>query len=318
MEYRLPKILLIMAFSSLLACHFEGKSHKAFGTVERERILLSATANEIVSNIAVEEGQPVKKGDLLVQLDDTIAKLQLQEAQATVNQKRAMLTKLQNGARDEDVSAAKAKLLFAKSDLKYRVQNLNRTKALYATNTSAKDTLDKAQAESDSAEAAYRDAREQLLKLTNGSRPEDIMQASAELDAAEAREKLAQYRVDDLHVVATRDGIVESLPWHRGERVSLGSPVAVLLSNGPPFVRVYIPETRRAKLKRGDQVEVQIDGVKRPLAGVINKIALQPSFTPYFGLTASERSRLVYLSEIELPDVSDQIPTGLPAEVILP
>jgi HlyD family secretion protein len=117
-------------------------------------------------------------------------------------------------------------------------------------------------------------------------------------------------------VVATRDAYLDSLPWHVGERVTLGATLAVLLANDRPYARVYVPEPWRARLYVGDRRPVKVDGVDRPLTGVLRWIATEPAFTPYYALNASDRARLVYLAEFDLEDGTD-LPTGVPAQVIL-
>lgn len=54
--------------------------------------------------------------------------------------------------------------------------------------------------------------------------------------------------------MATRDGILDNLPWNVGERVTSGSPLAVVLAGKAPFARVYVPERYRVKIKVGDEL----------------------------------------------------------------
>ncbi len=121
-----------------------------------------------------------------------------------------------------------------------------------------------------------------------------------------------------LIVRATRDGTVEALPLELGERPPRGAPMAVLLADGAPYARVFVPEPVRARVKPGTQVTVHVDGVAQPFTGVVRFVATEASFTPYFALTQRDRSRLSYLSEIDLtgPAARD-LPAGIPLEVEL-
>ena len=127
---------------------------------------------------------------------------------------------------------------------------------------------------------------------------------------------LEQHRLSELSVVATRDAYLDSLPWHVGERVDMGSTLAILLANERPYARVYIPETWRARLQVGDRRQVRVDGIEQPLTGVLRWIATDPAFTPYYALNANDRARLVYMAEFDLEEGED-LPTGMPAQVIL-
>jgi HlyD family secretion protein len=54
------------------------------------------------------------------------------------------------------------------------------------------------------------------------------------------------------------------------------------------------------------------------MQGKIRSIANEPAFTPYFALNQKERSRLVYLAEIELAKTENKIPAGLPVQWVMP
>lgn len=312
-------VLLIITVSLLcIGCNGPSSTPTAYGTLERERILLTALGDKILLKTLVNEGDLVKKGQLLATLDASREQFQIEEATGNLRAAEARLTKLENGARKEDVSAARAKLLVAEANLELQKKSYSRIKKLVDKGDEPESSLDSVKAAYDSAQASYQDLREQLLKLTNGSRPEDILEASAQVDAAKARINIAQTQYDDLQIKATRDGKVEALPWNIGERVTAGSPVVVLLSGVAPFVRTYIPQAERAKIHVGDSVQIHLDGVTESVTGTVSKIATQPSFTPYYALNASDRSRLVYLAEIQLDDKYAKLPSGLPAEVQLP
>lgn len=308
----------ILFLLNLSACDMSGQNNRVLGTLERERVLLTAVASKEVIDISCQVGAHVKKGDRLLQLKDESEQAEVTKAKASLMEAEAMLLKLQNGARSEDVASAEASLLSAKANLNYAKKSFERLQDLMKKKNASQADLDKTKAEYDSAQAKYNEAHEFLLKLTNGSRPEDIMQASAQVLSAQAQIKIAQNVVNNLNVRATRNGTVEALPWHVGERVSQGAPVVVLIDDGAPFVRAYIPEPLRVKLKIAGKVKVKIDGIKQLFEGKIKQVASQPSFTPYYGLNAHERSRLVYLAEVTLLNVKQDLPSGLPVEIIVP
>ena len=103
-----------------------------------------------------------------------------------------------------------------------------------------------------------------------------------------------------------------------GERVFVGSPVAITVASNTPFARVYIPEPYRVRIKVGDVLAVRVDGVDDKWQGTVRWIATEAAFTPYYALNAEERSRLVYLAEVQLPETASDLPGGLPAQVELP
>jgi HlyD family secretion protein len=289
---------------------------EALGTLERDRIVLKATANEIIVGEPVPEGTLVTAGTLLVQLDDSRARAQVAKAKAELARAQAMLEELRNGARPEDIAAASARVDGARAQVIETEASFVRAKQLLEQKLAAQATLDRALANRDAAEAALESAIEELLRLTNGTRQEQLDQAEAARQSAQAQLALEQHRLSELSVVATRDAYLDSLPWHVGERVDMGSTLAVLLANDRPYARVYIPETWRARLQVGDRRQVRVDGIEQPLTGVLRWIATDPAFTPYYALNANDRARLVYMAEFDLEEGED-LPTGMPAQVIL-
>jgi HlyD family secretion protein len=127
----------------------------------------------------------------------------------------------------------------------------------------------------------------------------------------------AEKKLSDLSITATRDGILDSYPWNLGERVSIETVVAIVIA-GPPYARVYIPETHRVNMKTGDTFHITVDGIDSPIQVRLRQIANDPAFTPYYGLSQSERARLVYLAEFDFVDSEYfSLPSGIPVELKL-
>ncbi|MFV8818583.1 HlyD family secretion protein [Haliea sp. E17] len=304
----------------LLICAFTGcgeePATQALGTLERDRIILRATAAEIITAQPVPEGSQVTAGTLLVQLDDRQQRAVVARSRADVGRARAELEELRNGARPEEIAAATARVSGARASLVQAGAQYTRTVSLVKQKLAAQAELDQALATRDEAEANLQSAREDLLRLTNGTRQEQLDAGAAALQAAEAQLAVEEHKLSDLSVVATRDAWLDSLPWNEGERVTSGATLAVLLANSRPYARVYVPEPWRARVKIGDSYPVHIDGVDQAIEGRLRWIATEPAFTPYYALNASDRSRLVYLAEFDLTS-GDDLPSGVPAQVLL-
>jgi HlyD family secretion protein len=142
-------------------------------------------------------------------------------------------------------------------------------------------------------------------------------EADARLRAAEARLAAARKRLRDHTIVAPVDGIVDQLPFDRGERVAAGAVVAVLLEESPAWVRVWIPQRAIALVESGTAAEVEIDGIDEPLQGRVLDVAREPEFTPHYALTERERTHLVYEARVEIVAPAAAFRPGVPAEVRL-
>jgi HlyD family secretion protein len=107
------------------------------------------------------------------------------------------------------------------------------------------------------------------------------------------------------------------LPYKLGERPPAGGVVAVLLADGTPYARVYVPEDLRVRYAAGNRVQLHVDGVDGPLGGTVRYVSAEASFTPYYALTQKDRTRLSFLAEITVDDPkAASLPAGVPVQVI--
>lgn len=314
----LPLIALTLVGGTLLDRCSGSDTTTALGILAYDRVALTATANEIIVDLPIAEGTPVSKGSVLVVLDAKVQTAELELAKARLEEAEANLLKQEAGPREEEIAMARAKVAGAQA-------RLADAEAMYARNAKLveNEVVTEARLEQDlaargTAQADLDSALESLRELENGTRPEDLAVARANVRAAEATVKAQQDVLDDLTVVATRDGILDSLPWNLGERVTQGSPVAILITGTTPYARIYVPEPYRIKISAGDTLSVHIDGLDDPLEGTVRWISEDASFTPYYGLSEDNRARLVYRAEIDLPASAEGLPSGVPVQVAMP
>ncbi|KEQ17229.1 HlyD family secretion protein [Endozoicomonas numazuensis] len=316
--HSLQKLLFGTTVTLLLSGCFSSDARQALGTLERDRITLEATASELITDILIPEGSPVKMGQLILKLDDRKQLAAVAAASAEAARARAYLDEMINGARVEDIAAARANVRQIEARLVDANKTFQRNALLLQRKLISQSELDQARAARDALKAEKNNAREKLMSLLNGNRPESIAQAEASLNKALANHILEEQKLDDLSIYATRNSRLDSLPRHLGERVSAGSPLAILLVNEAPYARIYVPEPHKASLHVGDHVTIHIDGVGKTFLGQVRWISLDPAFTPHYALNEKERSRLVYMAEVQLPETAADLPSGLPVQVDLP
>lgn len=314
----LPSPLLPLGFAALLLVGCADEAPVALGTLERDRIALTATVAEVVVDLPVAEGTRVTEGTILVRLNDRLQSAEVERAKAEVARAEANLQKLRNGPRPEEIAAARARVAGAEAALREAQITYQRNEELIERKSVSEAELDRSLALRDGAKASLNQAQQALDELLAGTRAEDLQAAEAELAAAKARRDYQQGLLAELTILATRDGILDSLPWNLGERVTVGSPVAVMLAGKAPYARVYVPEPYRVKVHQGDRLEVKVDGLAEPITGEVRWISAEAAFTPYYALNAEDRSRLMYAAEVQLPDSAAELPNGVPAQVELP
>ncbi len=208
------------------------------GTIEATQINLGPEVSGRVVLVAVEEGQLVKAGQVLFQLDDALLKAQRAQAEAAVKTARAQRDQLVAGARSQQLDAARATIsqtqaLYSSAQAQLSGAQADLSKLLsgatYADIASADAALAQSLAQLKSAQATQRQANEQhdktmecrTIQLPDGTKKDicpalgtleelarySLNAANEALSAAEAGEKAAQARLNKLYSGATKDEI---------------------------------------------------------------------------------------------------------------
>jgi HlyD family secretion protein len=289
------------------------------GTVERDRLELIAESNERIVEVPVHEGDRVAAGAVLVRQEAGTVQPRIEQSRAALVEAQRRLADLEQGPRPREIDEARAALAGADSELKTAQSEFARVDALVSRKLLSESSLDQARARRDSARASRDAARARYELLRQGTRTEQVAEARAAVARATAALAEVETVAARYTVTAPRAGLVEALPYKLGERPAAGRPVAILLADGAPYARVYVPEPLRAQFVAGSKVQAAVDGVNGRLDGTVRYVAAEAAFTPYYALTQKDRSRLAYLAEITLDDANAAaLPAGVPIQVFVP
>lgn len=311
-----PRIAAAMLLAIALAgCADDAP--QALGTLEYDRITLPAPAAERVAVIEVREGERVAAGQRLLQLESRRSSATTEAARAQVASRRAELTELQAGPRQETIDQARARLAAAQAQAREASAYYRRLQPLGRQQLVAAAEVDRARAAAGNAEAQVLARQAALDELLGGTRSERIEQGQAALEGSMAQAAAQQVSLDQLDVVAPRAGVVDSLPYEVGDQPAVGAPLAIMLVGDAPYARIHVLQPQRANVKVGDRLRVHVDGRDRAYIGTVRMIRNEPSFTPYYALAGDDAARLSYLAEVELDADAGDLPAGLPVQVDL-
>lgn len=309
--------LAAVLFACLAGCGQQGAA-PLVGTLERDRLELTAESADPLLSLTVREGESVDVGQVLARQDDSSLAAELAGARARAAQARALLDERTRGPRPETIRQARSREHAAQIAADSEAREAARLAGLIADHLVARTTLDRQIEARDRAGAALAEARAAREELTRGTRAEQIAQAKAALAESEAEVSRIETRLARLTLRAPRRATVEALPYRVGERPAVGAPVVVLLADDAPFARVYVPEPQRAGLVAGTRASVSVDGVAQAYPAQLRYVASQAAYTPYYALSARDRSRLSFLAEFTLQGEGARgLPSGVPVQVAL-
>lgn len=185
---------------------------------------LSFQQEGVVKEIQVKEGDQVKKGQILIQLDDFKQRQQLAIDQ---NLLKSIELKLQN-AREEILPNLKEKLKEAELNLQQAKSLLDRYRQVEAAGGVTRSDLDKAEKEFEKAQARFNQAK---TELDNFEKSGLLASLQNELEIARSRLELAQRNLEETVLKAPFDGKVIKIDVQVGERVTAGRRVLTMIED---------------------------------------------------------------------------------------
>jgi HlyD family secretion protein len=287
-----------------------------YGNVDIRETDLAFNNSEHIDRILVQEGDRVRKGQLLATLHRERMQAEVTAAEARVAAQRAALARLETGSRPEEIAQARANVAAARAKLVDAQVTSERTQNLYQEQAASKQALDDAQAKLVSARADLKVAEQALALAVEGPRTEDIEEARASLRADEAQAALAREVLKDTELFAPAEGIIRDRILEVGDMASPQTPVLTLALVNPVWVRTYAPETVLGRLAPGMLAEVSTDSYPaKTYRGWIGFISPTAEFTPKNVETPELRTRLVYQVRVYVCNPQDELRLGMPATV---
>lgn len=314
---RLILMVLVLLASLLAACDSADDTQRIVGQLESDRVEITAEVSEPILERTVIEGQQVERGQLLIRQDTSRIETAIAEAKAYELQTRARLDELIRGPRKEQILAAQANVRGGEHELTYRETDLVRAEKLLERELASPEIRDRARAARDAAQAGLESFEARLEELLTGTTKEELRQAEEGVRQAEARLASLQIDLERHSAIAPATGVVDSLLFEVGERPAPGQPMAILLSGAQAYARVFIPESMRVNVSPGTKARVFVDGLAEPLDGKVRWVASESAFTPYFALTEHDRGRLSFAAKVDILNIDQRLPDGVPVEVEL-
>jgi membrane fusion protein, multidrug efflux system len=271
--FPLLRVALVMAIG-LLAWYVAGHWNRWTGAalhewtddayVTGEVTPLAAKVSGYVRMVAVGDYQIVHKGDLIVEIDPSDYRAQLNQAEANVAAARAALANLANqkDVQRSLVRQAEATIDATSADHERYALEARRQRDLLQGRLAGTPQLVE-QAEDNEkrtlAQLALNRAQLDQQKALLASLDVQEKQLQAQLDAAEAQAALAQNNLDYTRIVAPADGMVNQRQVFSGQFVNVGTQVIAVVPLPNVWVTANYKETQMTNVRVGDPARVAVD-----------------------------------------------------------
>ncbi len=222
--------------------------------VAEQRVVITSEVDGKVKQIPVEEGDSVKKGQLLTQIDSRQYKLEIERLRADRISAQKDLEKAQKGLRPEDKEKLEAKVKADQSSLDLAQKEFHRIEQLVRDGVVSQSNLDEANDRVLRANETLRSSQAEL-NAGSSSREEDILKAKSNLESVSKKLALAELNLSKTRIEAPFDGVIISKRIEVGAYAGSGSAVIEMISSSRLKVVVEIPQRYRGKLNKLSEIE---------------------------------------------------------------
>ena len=272
------------------------------GYAEADFIKVGPTQQGLLTSLFVARGSKVAAGAPLFDQDDTADRAARDQTARQLKQAEEQLANLQAGGKPTEIQQAEASLADAKAARDKIEGDLRRNEVLVKTFAATQQLVDQQRADLRSANAKVQGLEAALAQMRAPmGREGEIKAQQALIESLRAAVVMAQWRIDQRHVMAPAAGIVADVLGRPGETIPAGGAVVSLLPPENIFVRFFVPETRLAEVHGGDKVALLCDRCTAGLAATVSFISPQAEFTPPVIYSEASRAKLVYMVEARPP-----------------
>lgn len=311
------------------------------GTVDANQVIVSAQVEGRIQKLLVDEGTPVKAGDLIAVLDPSELQAQEAAAAANISSLQHKVTEMQHteqsttGSTASDVANAQAKLASAKAQLLQAQATLDRTasdtrRAVELAKSGVVSDQERVQAETnlqaaqatvqaqqDLVTAAEADLRAAVARTQQSNAAKStVASTEADLKNAQAQKDQAAVRLGYSNVYAPVTGTVSVRAARQGEVVNIGAPIVTIVDLNDTWVRAAIPETYADHIGYGDVLKVRLPGGTVSSGKVFFK-GVEGDFATQRDVSRRKRDIKTIVLKVRLDNPKGAYVPGMTAEVLV-
>lgn len=344
---RIITIMLILTLILLFAGCGAAKDLELSGTIESTQIDAASETPGKIIKLNKDEGDPVKQGDVIAELDEGLQELVVKQQEAVVKLKQAKLDELKAGTRPQQLDQAEAAVKSAGLAVKnagtgvdtaqtsydYWLEKYDNIKALYEAKSAsendlldarykvdtAEQQLDVAKKQLESSKAQLQSANSQLDLLKKGSTNQAIQAAEADLEQSAAVLEQARLTLGKYKVKAPVDGTLITRNTELGELVNTGTSIGTISDLGNLWMYVYIQQKYLGKITLNQDISLRVKALNGSLIkGKVVFISGAAEFTPKNVETDEAKENTVFKVKIKILERVDELRPGMTADAIIP
>ena len=246
-----PVIVAALAVFILLVREVIPEDPTVTGVTETTSIDVASKIAGRVETLLVQEGDTVKKGQVVATLISREMDAKVEQARAMMDAAGARRQMAINGTRPQEKEAAYKLYLQAKSQYDLLGKTWERISRLYEQNVVSMQERDQVYAQYTAAQSSMEAAKARYDLALEGARPEDVRAADSAFRQAANAYKEAMVYHDELKLTSPIDGEVMKRIVKAGEIAAAGYPVLTLVDLSDVWVVLQLREDRLPTVSMG-------------------------------------------------------------------
>lgn len=227
--------------------------------IDNNHVSVSAKITGRVSQLTADEGDTIKDGQLLVQLDQTDILNGIHQAEAALASAQANLNTVKAGSRPQQIAMAQALVNQAQVNYDVVKKNHERMNGLYVQNLISKQQMEMAEDQLAQASTGLNTAKNSLSMAEEGSTKEQIAAAEAGVSVAEAGLQTAKSQLRNTIINAPISGVIAKRSVLPGEVVQPGQAIFIINDLKHIWVTANFEETKIRMVHLGQSADIMID-----------------------------------------------------------
>lgn len=229
-----------------------------YGVMQAKTVDVAAKVTGRVETLPVHEGDTVSAGQLLMTLDIPEVEAKLKEVEALKSAATARQSLVDEGARPQEIRAAKAQMQRAQAGQELAQKTFNRVHALYREGLIFKQKHDEALAQKKSADELLAAAKEQYDIALTGARTQEKQAATALTAQATGGVEQVESLVKEKNVTSPIASEISRIYVEIGEVAAAGLPLATLVDLSDQWAVFNIREDDLPKITKGAVLSAEI------------------------------------------------------------
>ena len=229
-----------------------------YGVMQAKTVDVAAKVTGRVETLPVHEGDTVSAGQLLMTLDIPEVEAKLKEVEALKSAATARQSLVDEGARPQEIRAAKAQMQRAQAGQELAQKTFNRVHALYREGLISKQKHDEALAQKKSADELLAAAKEQYDIALTGARTQEKQAATALTAQATGGVEQVESLVKEKNVTSPIASEISRIYVEIGEVAAAGLPLATLVDLSDQWAVFNIREDDMPKITKGAVLSAEI------------------------------------------------------------